>query len=270
MSPDPFAAADSTGAALPRIGSVPYLNAVPLSHGLGSGVRLAPPSLLARWLQSGEVDAGLVSVAEVLENDLYDVVDGVGVCSDGPVYSVLLAHRGPLNEVRRVGCDPASLTSVRLLQWLMKDRGLSPDYVRMEGSRPPAEGNLDGFLLIGDPAIAFRQSTAASSYQLWDLGAAWKEATGLPFVYAVWAIRRGVFVGNLARRLIQARDEGVGAIDELIRTRGEFDEATRDRYLRHHIRYVLGTPERRGIEVFAAGLERLRITAVHPIRWVSS
>lgn len=269
MNPDDSAAA-AAEETLPRIGSVPYLNAIPLIHGLGPGVRLAPPSLLAQWLQSGEVDAGLVSVVEVLENDRYEVVDGVGVCSDGPVYSVLLAHRGPLNEVRRVGCDPASLTSVRLLQWLMKHRGLSPEYVRMEGSRPPVEGELDGFLLIGDPAIAFRQSPASTSYQLWDLGAAWKEATGLPFVYAVWAIRRGVPSSGLAARLIRARDEGLEVLDEIIRTRAEFDEATRDRYLRHHIRYFLGAPERRGIEAFAAGLEKSQIAAPHPVRWVSS
>ncbi len=253
-----------------RIGSVPYLNAAPLVHGLGDSVRLAPPSQLAQWLRRGDVDAGLVSITEVLEQDLYDVVDGVGVVSDGPVYSVYLAHHGPLDQVRRVACDPASLTSVRLLQWLLAHRGLHPEFVRMNASAAPERDVADAFLLIGDPAIAFRQSpaAAASGVQVWDLGAAWKEATGLPFVYAVWAVRRDRASESLIRRLREAGEAGHRDLDEIIRARPEFDAATRRQYLRHHIRHTIGDRERLGVRFFGDGLESGGIARIHPIRWV--
>lgn len=253
-----------------RIGSVPYLNAAPLVYGLGDSVRLAPPSQLAQWLRRGEVDAGLVSITEVLEQDLYDVVDGVGVVSDGPVYSVYLAHYGPLESLRRVACDPASLTSVRLLQWLLAHRGLRPEFVRMDASAAPERAVADAFLLIGDPAIAFRKSpeAAASGVQVWDLGAAWKEATGLPFVYAVWAVRRDRISERLIRSLREAGESGRRDLDEIIRERPEFDVATRTQYLRHHIRHVIGDRERQGAARFAAGLNERGIAATVPLRWV--
>ncbi len=251
-----------------RIGSVPYLNAAPLVHGLGDEVRLAPPSQLAQWLRTGEVNAGLVSVTEVMEQDSYDVVDGVGVVSEGPVFSVYLAHHVPLEAVRRVACDPASLTSVRLLQWLMAHRGLRPEFVRMDTSAAPDRNAADAFLLIGDPAIAFRQSPAASTVVIWDLGEAWQAATGLPFVYAVWALRRDRVTPALVRRLREAGESGQRNLGQIIQSRSEFDLATRDRYLRHHIRHTIGDREKLGVATFSAGLESFGIAGTHPIRWV--
>ena len=251
-----------------RIGSVPYLNAAPLVYGLGDEVRLAPPTQLAQWLRAGDVDAGLVSITEVLEQDSYDVVDGVGVVSDGPVFSVFLAHHVPLEAVRRVACDPASLTSVRLLQWLLAHRGLRPEFVRMDASAAPDRTAADAFLLIGDPAIAFRQSPAALTVVTWDLGAAWREATGQPFVYAVWALRRDRSTPALVRRLREAGESGQRNLGQIIQNRPEFDFATRDRYLRQHIRHTIGGRERAGVSTFAAGLASFGIAKTHPIRWV--
>lgn len=253
-----------------RIGSVPYLNAVPLVHGLGAEVRLAPPSQLARWLRAGEVDAGLVSITEVLEHDGYDLVDGIGVVSDGPVYSVFLAHRGNLEAVRRVACDPASLTSVRLLQCLLASRGIRPEWRRLEASQPLDVGSADGegFLLIGDPAIAFRSTPASATWHLWDLGEAWKRWTGLPFVYAAWAVRRDRQSTALIKRLIEARDAGADALGEILRTRPEFDLETRTRYLRQHIHYHVGERERAGVAQFVSELRRLGIVDSKVPRWI--
>src|SRR3989449_3674614 len=83
-----------------RVGSVRYLNAVPLTRGLEEEVVYATPSELARLLQQEELDAALVSVTEVLLKDSYDVLDGIAIASLGEVQSVLLAHRKPLKEVR--------------------------------------------------------------------------------------------------------------------------------------------------------------------------
>src|SRR5437879_3192026 len=136
-----------------RVGSVPYLNAVPLTRGLEEQIIFVTPSKLAEMLQRDELDAALVSVTEVLFNDRYDVLGGIAVASLGEVKSVLLAHKKPLEEAREIFCDPASLASVQLLRVLLAERGLKPEFKPLHNydfaSLP------DFALLIGDPALDF-------------------------------------------------------------------------------------------------------------------
>src|SRR5882724_7426718 len=115
-----------------RVGSVRYLNAVPLTRGVEEEVIFATPSELAGMLQRDQLDAALVSVTEVLFKDRYDVLDGIAIASLGEVKSVLLAHRKPIEEVREVFCDSASLTSVHLLRVLLGERGLKPEFRPLE------------------------------------------------------------------------------------------------------------------------------------------
>src|SRR3954468_9618481 len=171
-----------------RVGSVSYLNAVPLTRGLESEITFATPAKLADMLRREELDAALVSITEVLFNDCYDVLDGIAVASLGEVKSVLLAHRKPLAEITEGFCDPASLTSVNLLKVLLGEQRLSPRFSPL--SSYEATNSLDAVLLIGDPAIHFLRTNP--SHQIYDLGAAWFELTRLPFVYAAWALRRGL------------------------------------------------------------------------------
>src|SRR5215472_8209634 len=107
-----------------RVGSVRYLNAVPLTRGLEDEVIFATPAKLAEMLERDELDAALVSVTEVLLKDRYDVLDSIAIASLGEVKSVLLAHRKPLEEVEEVFCDAASLTSVHLLRVLLGEQCL--------------------------------------------------------------------------------------------------------------------------------------------------
>src|SRR5438132_13120887 len=111
-----------------RVGSVRYLNAVPLTRGLEEQVSFTVPSKLAEMLRRDELDAALVSVTEVLLNDRYDVLDGIAIASLGTVFSVILAHKKPLAMAREIFCDTASLTSVNLLKVLLAERGLKPDF----------------------------------------------------------------------------------------------------------------------------------------------
>src|SRR5512144_1949427 len=83
-----------------RVGSVGYLNTVPLTRGLEEEVVYATPARLAEMLQRDELDAALVSVVEVLFHDRYDILDGIAIASLGEVKSILLAHRKPLDEAR--------------------------------------------------------------------------------------------------------------------------------------------------------------------------
>lgn len=247
-----------------RVGSVKALNAVPLTRGLESEVTYATPAKLAELLRSDELDAALVSVVEPLFNDRYDILDGVAVASLGEVKSVFLAHRRPLEEATEVFCDPASLTSVTLMKVLLAERGLKPEFKPLENYA--AAKSKDFVLLIGDPALDFAFSNP--EHEIFDLGAAWSELTKLPFVYAVWAMRRGAHNAELRRQLREARDFGLDTIDHLIRDRTEYTEEFRKDYFGWHIHYHLGTDEKRGIERFIELLRKQGFDPVHEPKFV--
>jgi len=235
-----------------RVGSVGYLNTVPLTRGLEEEVIYATPARLAAMLQRDELDAGLVSVVEVLFNDRYDILDGIAIASLGEVKSVLLAHRKPLSEVTEVYCDAASLTSVQLLRVLLAERGLKPAFKSLASYDFAVLP--DYAMLIGDPALDL--AIGPHEHEIWDLGAAWYELTNLPFVYAVWALRRGVENAALRRQLREARDFGLDTLDSIIRARTEYTYDFRNDYLSWHIHYHLGADEKRGLAKFIELLRR--------------
>jgi chorismate dehydratase len=248
-----------------RVGSVPYLNAVPLTRGLESEIVLATPSKLAEMLQRDELDAALVSVTEVLFNDRYNVLDGVAVASLGEVKSVFLAHRKPIDDVKVVLCDPASLTSINLLRVLLAERGIRAEFKPLASYDDAAQ--QDYVLLIGDPALDFLRSKY--EHEIWDLGTAWLELTRLPFVYAVWALRRGIDTKRLGRQLRDAKDFGLETLDYIISSRNEYDLEFRKDYLGWHIHYHLGVDEKKGLARFAELLRKHGESQVYDPQFVS-
>lgn len=230
-----------------RIGCVKYLNARPLIHSYDGPVLFDHPSHLARGLAAGQLDAALVPVFEMFRAPVYRVVDDVAIASDGPVYSVILAYRGELGKVRRIALDPASLTSIHLLQVLLgKFYGMQCEFIDAR----QAAGDVDAELLIGNQAIAYRQS-APPDIQILDLGSAWKEAVGLPFVFAVWLLRPGLeslqAVGDAFRRL---KSRGIERIDEIARTEKSCPSEFARTYLTEHIRFDLKEPQKAGLQRF--------------------
>lgn len=241
-----------------RVGSVAYLNAVPLTRGVEDEVVFATPSRLAEMLRADELDAALVSVVEVLFNDRYDILDGIAIASLGEVKSVILAHRRPLEEAKEIFCDTASLTSVELARVLLAERGIKPEFKALPNydfSQLP-----DYALLIGDRALDL--VVGDHQHEIWDLGAAWFEVTKLPFVYAVWALRRGVENAALRRQLREARDFGLETLESIIRTRTDYTYDFRRDYLSWHIHFHLGADEKRGLVKF---IELLRKHSPRPI-----
>ena len=229
-----------------RIGCVKYLNARPLIYGWPGEVRFDHPAVLCRALAAGELDVALVSSFEYLRHPAYSVVDQVAIASAGPVYSVILAHLGGLDSLREIVLDPASETSVALLRCLLGERGLAPEFVR-EGELSPPRGQL----LIGDQAIRFR-AEANDHVQILDLGAAWQEAIGLPFVYALWLVRPDYPAGReVAAALRALAQENLAQIERLIAIEPKSRRPFCEFYFRRCLRFSFGEDEKRGFQKFA-------------------
>lgn len=227
----------------PRLGCVPYLNARPLIHGLDAVLEV--PSILARRFLAGDFDAALIPVYETLRLPNPRIADGFGIVSAGEVRSVIVAHRHPLDQTPEIVLDPSSRTSVHLLKVLLADHlKISPRLV--ENSDDPQAARL----IIGDPALRF-QECMDPVWRIFDLGRSWTGWTGLPFVYAVWALaddappgtteflRQSALNGLAARPLIAA---------------GEPDPPDALDYLTRSIHFPIGQDERAGVEEFRSRL----------------
>ena len=232
-----------------RIGCVKYLNARPLIHGWPIDVVLDHPSALCAQLSRGELDIALVSSFEFLRNPIYRIVDGISISSDGPVYSVVVAHVGEMSDVKEIELDPAAETSGNLLRCLLNERKLTPRFVATSTSSSLPKGTAR--LLIGDQAIRFRQKYT-KEFQFWDLGEQWKKLVGLPFVYALWLIRPEVADSkSIAGQLRTLRNDNLRDIDNIIASQQEFPAEFCRRYYTEHLRFSFGSEEQHGLRAFA-------------------
>jgi len=229
-----------------RIGCVKYLNARPLVHGWPGPVVFDDPSVLSRQLARGDLDIALVSSFEFLRNPIYRVIDAISIASDGPVYSVIVAHRGRISEIEEIALDLASQTSAKLLHCLLAELGIGARLFNTTAEKPNCSR-----LLIGDQAIRFR-SEHQSEFQFWDLGDAWKRLVDLPFVYALWLARPEVAdVQPIAEKLRALRDKNLRNIDDLAAGQNDFPPHFCHRYWRENIRFRFGQQEKEGLRAFA-------------------
>jgi len=251
-----------------RIGSIPYLNVRPLIYGIEDRVISTVPARLAELLHAGQLDVGIVPLAEVLRHDQYDILDDIAIGANGPVRSVLLFHREPIATLRRIAVDTASRSSVMLLRILLRMvYQIEPEFY----PRPPGAklSEHPAMLVIGDDAIRCSLGTAASQSGVLDLGAAWRELTGLPFVFAVWAGPRGVFKDAGLRDLLwTAKANGLAHIDEIVRAATEATPEFRRDYLTRSVRYDLGAPEKHAVQTFQRyAVELGLLPAGHAVRY---
>jgi len=239
-----------------RIGCVKYVNARPLIRGWPGNVEFDHPSALCQRLAKCELDVALVSSFEFLRNPIYRIVDDVSISSDGPVYSVVVAHRGAFSDIEEIELDPVSETAVNLLRCLLAELGMTP---RLTPGTPESAGSPGARLIIGDQAITFRQNHAEAS-QFWDLGERWKKLTGLPFVYALWLVRPEVpDAKSIAQRLRGLRDENLAhvqgvvadAVADVAHKNPAITREFLDRYYHEYLRFGFGIQEKQGLQTFA-------------------
>lgn len=245
-----------------RIAAIHFLNSQPLIYPIRTKIRKGTPSDIAKWLRSGEIDAGLVSIVEILFTGRYQVLNGWGIISNGEVESVVLFHKEPLHKIKKIFCDKASLTSIVLLRIIMNEMGYNPTLAPLSDSQL---AKLDAVLLIGDRAIAARN--LANEYMIFDLGKAWKELTGLPFVYALWALRKVDQIEKIAYLLDRAARYGVANIDMVIANTNVFTYQYRAHYLKEVLRYYLDDMAYAGIECFTNFLRKYRKWQVYEIQF---
>jgi chorismate dehydratase len=241
-----------------RLGSVPYLNARPLTYALGPSVVTLEPSRLAVELRAGKLDVALVPLMEVIEAPpgTYRVANDIAIGSLRAVYSVYLNHAVPLARIKTVSLDPASKTSAELARLVLeKFHHLKPEYVA------PGEP-ADAQLLIGDAAIAWRQANPEQKYL--DLASAWREFTQLPFVFAVWAMRLTAWKAFwTARQLRTAKQIGLEARAQIAAN------AFERQYLTDHLCYELGPAQKRSIALFGEMVAQSgRIPAASPLKYI--
>lgn len=241
-----------------RVGAVSYLNTRPLVFGFEQGVaadRIAlsyeVPSSLTDRMAEGALDVALLPAIEIARLGNLSIVPGLSLSTIGPVRSVLLVTKRPLPEIRSVALDPESRTSNALTRVLFAKvwKG-DPEFVAGPREIDEALSSHDAVVRIGDKALFDPVPSGCTAV---DLGAAWTEATSLPFVYAAWAARPGVVDRNLYRDFHLSRRLGGNQIEMIgldYTWRGRQWPSISIPYLRDTMRYRLGGPEVRGLVKF--------------------
>ena len=241
-----------------------YLNTVPLVWGMLHGeqrhavdLSFSIPAECARQVEAGQIDIGLVPVAEIARQQL-EIVPGVGIACFGPVRSILLFSRVPWRHVRAVAVDSSSRTSVQLARVVLAERfGASPALLPHQPVLEDMLSTADAALVIGDAAL--RLEPQSLPYEFLDLGAEWTNLTGLPMVFAAWA---GKHPDSALEGITKASYEyGAARLEDIVNSeyvaRGVTLELAR-KYLSEHIRFTLGPQELEGLRTFLtmAGLQK--------------
>ena len=249
-----------------KLGSVPFLNVRPLIYPLEAGllehdfeIIYTPPSSLSQMLFERKVDLGLVPVAELLRRQNYSVVSNISISSSGKVDSVILLAKSGIKDLRTVAVDARSRSSTALLRVILEVfHKLSPAYIPREPEERFLAG-VDGGMLIGNAGLKLRYFPP-TGYEVFDLGEIWTDETGLPFVYAVYAVDKDVHLGKNLQALETAKSMGLKLVKKIAKIESEnigLSEEICLRYLTERIRYDLGEREIRGIMAYGKLLGQL-------------
>jgi chorismate dehydratase len=252
----------------PRVGHIQFLNCLPIYWGLmRSGalldvdLRKDTPDRLNDALIGGDLDIGPISLVEYLRHadDLLLLPD-LAVGSDGPVLSVNLVSTKPLTDLRSVALGSTSRTGVLLAKMLLAEvYGVRPEFFRC----PPELGTMlleaDAAVVIGDVALRALYEAPALGLTVTDLGAAWREWSGLPMVFAVWAVRKDFALANpgvvkdVHEAFLRSRDLCLDELDEVAEAAARwepFDANTLATYFRT-LDFSLGARQVAGLREFA-------------------
>ncbi|TDB82178.1 menaquinone biosynthetic enzyme MqnA/MqnD family protein [Micromonospora sp. KC721] len=256
--------------ARPRVGHIQFLNCLPIYWGLmRSGALLDvdlhkdSPDRLSAALVAGDLDIGPITQVEYLRHaDELLLLPDLAVGSDGPVLSVNVVSTRPLAELdgARVALGSTSRTGVLLAQLLLAERyGVRPDYFRCPPDLTQMLLEADAAVLIGDVALRALYEAPRRGLEVTDLGEAWRDWTGLPMVFAVWAVRRDFaaahpgMVKEVHEAFLRSRDLCLAELDQVAEAAARwepFDAATLATYFRI-LDFSLGERQVAGLREFA-------------------
>ena len=259
-----------------RVAAVSFLNTIPLidwfeqTGDVRVALSRALPSCLGGMLAAGEADVALLPVVEIFRGVSGGMLPGTGIACRGDVDTVKMFYRGDPAELEIVAVDRGSRTSVALLRILLQEQfGIRPEFSEIEPRADwrPAAGQ--GALIIGDRCFEYEKDLRENGdleVAGYDLGGAWHKMTGLPFVFAAWAVAPGfpakagdAGLRELTDLLTRARDHGLAHLDEIaareaaagrLGHQGEATGEALDYYFRHSLRFVLGEEEMAGLRLF--------------------
>ncbi|MDJ0464431.1 menaquinone biosynthesis protein [Streptomyces sp. H27-C3] len=255
----------------PRVGHIQFLNCVPLYWGLARTGALLDfeltkdtPERLSEQLVRGDLDIGPVTLVEFLRGaDQLVAFPDLAVGCDGPVMSCVIVSKLPLEQLdrARVALGSTSRTSVRLAQLLLAEQyGVQPDYYTCPPDLGVMMQEADAAVLIGDAALrASLHDAPRLGLQVHDLGKMWKDWTGLPFVFAVWAARKDylerepVIVKKVHEAFLASRDvslEEVAKVAEQAARWEVFDAELLERYFTT-LDFRFGPDQLKGVQEFA-------------------
>ncbi|QOV88091.1 menaquinone biosynthetic enzyme MqnA/MqnD family protein [Humisphaera borealis] len=230
-----------------------FLNAKPLIQGLDVdprvSLRLEVPSRLLGGLQERAFDVALLPVIDYQRLEGLRVIPVGGIGCDGPTLTVRIFSKAPLERTETLLCDTDSHTSVALARVIMAERyGRRPTFVDLTDdlANDPSLPRL----LIGDKVITDEPSDCP--HQI-DLGQAWKELTGLPFVFAAWMGRVDTSLGNLPDILAIARVKGLAEIEQIVARHAPIHRwplPIARQYLESYLRFEIGEPQLEAIRLF--------------------
>ena len=254
----------------PRVGHIQFLNCLPIYWGLmRSGalldvdLRKDTPERLGIALVAGDLDIGPISHVEYLRHaDELLLLPDLAVGSDGPVLSVNMVSTRPLAELDggKVALGSTSRTGVLLAQMLLAERyRVRPEYFTCPPDLTQMLLEADAGVLIGDVALRAMYDAPRRGLTVTDLGQAWREWTGLPMVFAVWAVRRDFaashpgLVKEVHEAFLRSRDLCLSELDEAATAAARwepFDAATLASYFRV-LDFSLGERQVTGLREFA-------------------
>jgi chorismate dehydratase len=253
------------------VGHIQFLNCLPLYWGLartGSLLDLEltkdTPEKLSEQLVRGDLDIAPITLVEFLRHaDQLVALPDIAVGCDGPVMSCVIVSQLPLDRLdgARVALGSTSRTSVRLARLLLaENHHVEPDYFTCPPDLGVMMQEAQAAVLIGDAALrASLHEAPRLGLEVHDLGLMWKEWTGLPFVFAVWAARRDYLaarpetVREVHRAFLDSRDLSLEEVEKVAEQAARwelFDAALLRRYFTT-LDFSFGPEQLAGIAEFA-------------------
>ncbi len=240
-----------------KVGAVSYLNTKPLIYGFQQGkmkdeieLIIDYPANVAALLIQDKIDIGLVPVAIIPLLKEHHIVSDYGIACNGEVASVCLFSDVPLQGIETILMDYQSRTSVALLKILLKEHWkISPELIPGTTDYENEIAGTKAGLVIGDRALLQRHK----SKYIYDLGTAWKELTGLPFVFAAWVSNKEL-PEDFKAMFNETNSIGLKNLDEVI-SKNHYTDFDLKAYYTQNIKFNLQPDMLAGMQLFLSKLK---------------